>query len=68
MSHNNVTDRAPRKELLGFNLDTAIPLPERRVSELPEMLEAWPEKRNKATVREVLGLAGKLHHVSYVIR
>ena len=71
LSHKKVTDWAPRQEVLGFDLDTermTISLPGRKITELREMLQEWPEERSKATVREVLVLAGKLHHVAYVIR
>ena len=70
MSHKKVTDWAPRPEVLGFDLDTerlTISLPGGKINQLPEMLEEWPEERNKATVREVLVLAGKMHNVAYVI-
>ena len=57
--------------MLGFDLDTermTISLPGRKINELREMLQEWPEQRSTATVREVLVLAGKLRHVAYVIR
>ena len=66
----NVTDWAPRQEVLGFDSDTermTISLPGRKIKELREMLQEWLEERSKATVREVLVLAGKMHHVAYVI-
>ena len=51
-------------------MDTAkmtISVPPRNIRELQQLLEEWPEVRRTATVREVLVLAGKLHHVAYVI-
>ena len=71
LSHKKVTDRAPPQKVLGFDLGTeimTISLPDRKINELREMLEEWPEEKNKATVREVLVLAGKLHHVAYMVR
>ena len=71
LSHENMTNWAPRQEVLGFDLDTermTISLPGRKINEKQEMLQEWPEERSKATVREVLVLAGKLHHVVYVIK
>ena len=70
LSHK-VTDSAPQQEVLGFDLDRdkmTISLPVRKVKELRELLEEWPAGRSTATVREVLVLAGKLHHAAYVIR
>ena len=66
-----MADWAPRKEVLGFDLDTermAISLPGRKNNEQREMLQEWPEERSNAAVREVLVIAGKLHHVAYVTR
>ena len=71
LSHKKVTDWAPQLELLGFNLDMeklTTSLPPRNIRELQELLEEGPERRRTATVRDILVLAGKLHHVSYVIR
>ena len=45
-----------------------ISSPPWEIRELQELLEEWPKGRRTATVREVLVLAGKLHHVAYVIR
>ena len=45
-----------------------ISLPRWKIDELRKTPEDWPGERNKATVREVLVLARKLHHVAYVIR
>ena len=61
----------PRQEVLGFDLDTermTISLPARKVLELRNLLEEWSAWRSTATVRELLVLAGKLHHAAYVIR
>ena len=71
LSLKTVTDWAPQQEVLGFNLDTekmTISLPPRNIRELQELLDEWPEARLTATVREVLVLAGKLHHGAYVTR
>ena len=71
LPHKKVADWAPRKEVLGFDLDTermAISLPGRKNNEQREMLQEWPEERSNAAVREVLVIAGKLHHVAYVTR
>ena len=71
LSQKKVTDWATRQEVPGFDLDTermTISLLGRKINELRDMLQEWTEKRNNATVREVLVLAGKLHHVAYVIR
>ena len=71
LSHKNLTDRVPRQEMLGFDLDTermTISLPGNKINVLREMLQESPEERSKATVGEVLVLAGKLHHVADVIR
>ena len=38
------------------------------MDELRVQLADWPARRQTATVREVLVLAGKLHHVSFVVR
>ena len=65
LSHK-VTDWAPQQEVLGFDLDTEkmkISLPAGKVGELRELLEEWPTGGCTATVREVLVLAGKQHHV-----
>lgn len=50
------------REVLVFDVDTeimTISLPDRKISELWEMLEDWPGERNKATVRELLVLNRK---------
>ena len=70
-SHEKVTDWAPRQEVLGFDPETermTTCLPGIKINELREMLQEWHEERSKETVREVLVLAGKLHHVACVIR
>ena len=58
--------------MLGYDIDTesiTISLPARKVVELSARLAAeWPTGRRTATVKEVLVLAGKLHHASFVIR
>ena len=71
LSQKKVTDWAPQKDMLGFDLDAekmTIALPARKVRELREPLEEWPAGRCTATVRKVLVLAEKLHHAAYVIR
>ena len=60
-----------REVVLGWVVDTrrgTLSLQEERVAELREMLEQWPSTRTHATVKEVLVLAGKLHHAAFVIR
>ena len=60
-----------QQEVLGFDLDTeriSISLPGRKKNELREMLQEWSEERSNAAVREVLVIAGKLHHAAYVTR
>ena len=57
--------------VLGWLVDTeagTISLPEQKVQDLRERLAEWPPHRKQATVREVLVLAGKLHHAAFVIR
>ena len=71
LPHEKVTDWSPRQEVLGVDLETermTITVPCRKINELREILQDWRDDRNKATVREVLVLAGKLNHVVYVIR
>ena len=71
LSPKKVTDWPPKQEVLGFDLDTekmTISLPTRKVKELQEVLEEGPTGKSTAIVREVLVLAGKLHHAAYVIR
>ena len=63
-----LTDWAPRQEVLGLTLDTeamAISLPLRKLCELQERLEECPATRETEMVREVLVLAGKLHHAAF---
>ena len=71
LSPKKVTNWSTQHEVLGFWLDTvkmSISLPDRKVKDFQERLEEWPEGRKTATVREVLVLAGKLHHAAYVVR
>ena len=59
------------QEILGFWVDTeemTVGLPERKLDDLRHRLGCWPPGRREATVREVLSLAGKLHHAAYVVR
>ena len=70
LSKKKVTGWATQQEVLGYDVDTesmTIALP-KKVDELRARLAEWPAGRQTATVREVLVLAGKLHHASFVIR
>lgn len=44
-----------------------IALPPREVDDLCARVAKWSAGRNSATVKEVLPLAGELHHVSIVV-
>ena len=71
LSHKKVTGWATQQEVLGYDIDTesmSIALPTRKVDDLRARLAEWPAGRQTATVKEVLVLAGKLHHASFVIR
>ena len=60
-----------QQDVLRFDLETErmpTPLPVINIRELQQLLEEFPNGGRTATVREVLVLAGKLHHVAYVIR
>ena len=55
--------------ILGLWVDTedvTVRLPQRKVEGLRQRLASWPPEQREATAREVLSLAGKLHHVAYV--
>ena len=56
---------SPESRVLWFGSKSLQP---ERVDELREMLQKWPSARMHATVKEVLVLAGKLHHAAFVIR
>ena len=68
LSRKKVTTQ---QKVLGYDIDTesmAIALPTRKVDHLRARVAKWTAERQSATVREVLVLAGKLHHASFVIR
>ena len=64
--------RATQQEVLGYDIDTermTIALPAREGDQSRARLTAeCPAGRQTATVKEVLALAGKLNHQSFVIR
>ena len=69
--HRTVTGWATQQEVLGYDIDTesmTIALPARKVNNLRARVAEWPPEREMATVKQVLVLAGKLHHASFVIR
>ena len=71
LSQKKVTGWATQQEVLGYDIDTesmTIALPPRKVDDLRAQVAKWPVGRETATVKEVLVLAGKLHHASFVIR
>ena len=71
LSHRKVTGWATQQEVLGYGIGTesmTIALPARKVDDLYARVAEWPPERETATVKEVLVLAGKLHHASFVIR
>ena len=58
-------------EVLGLWLDTedmTVGLPQRKLEDLRQRLANWLPERREEAVREVLSLAGKLHHAAYVVR
>ena len=72
LPRKKITGWATAQEVLGLWLDTEdmmVGLPQRKLEDLRQRLAKWPPERRKATVREVLSLAGKLHHhAAYVVR
>ena len=55
------------QEVLGLWLDTqdmTVGLPQKKLEDLRQRLAKWPPEWREATVREVLSLAGKLHHAA----
>ena len=66
LSHKKVMHWASQQEELGFNPGTEkimTSLPPRKIREMQEKLEEWPEGRRTATVWEVFMMAGKVHHI-----
>ena len=66
-----MTGRSTAQEVLGRWLDTedmTVRLPQRKLEDLRQRLANWLPERREATDREVLSLAGKLHHAAYVVR
>ena len=45
-----------------------VGLLQRKLEDLQQRLATWLPERREETVREVLSLAGKLHHAAYVVR
>ena len=71
LSHRKVTGWATQQEVLGYDIDTesmTIALAARKVDDLRARVAECPPERETATVKEVLVLAGKLHHASFVLR
>ena len=71
LTRKKVTDWPTQQEVWGYDIDTesmTIALPTRKVNDLRERVAGRTAERQSATVREVLVLAGKLNHASFVIR
>ena len=68
LPRKKMTGWATAQEVLGLWLDTedmTVGRPLRKLEDLRQRLAKWPPERREATVREVLSLAGKLHHAEY---
>ena len=62
-----MTGWATEQDVLGLWLDTqdmTVGLPQKKLEDLRQRLAKWPPEWREATVREVLSLAGKLHHAA----
>lgn len=71
LSHQTLIDWATQQEVLGHCIDiesVTTALPPRNVDDLRAGVAKGPVGRKIETVKEVLLLAGQLHHASFVIR
>ena len=70
LSHKKVTGLTTQPEVLGYDIDNesmTIALPVRKIDDLRARVAEKPSGRETATVKEVVVLAGKLNHASFVI-
>ena len=70
MSREKITGWSIAQDILGLWGDTedmTVGLLQRKLEDLRQRLANWPPERREATVREVLSLAMKMHHVSYMV-
>lgn len=69
--HTENTGRSTAQEIPELWVDTGdmmIRLPQRKLEDLRQRLANWPTERREVTIRDVLSLAGKMHHGAYVVR
>lgn len=71
LSRDKITSWDTRMDMLGWTIDTkamTISVPQEKIAKLRALLQEWPSDRERASVKEVRSLLGKLLHLSEVVR